>query len=145
MHEATVYVYPRKIDKIKVPTNVDPRTYVESKLMEQREKEPEPELDPAEAKRLANWRANFPYKPTTDTNVVITDTNVVITERMLESGGGNFVFSNHDYLRSFFESEARFTPQFEQLYRILEKHGRGDNPIAAGRIYNCLWQYHRYR
>ena len=32
-----------------------------------------PEEDPVEAERLANWKANFPYKPTTDPDVVITE------------------------------------------------------------------------
>ncbi len=89
-----------------------------------------------EAERLANWKANFPYKPT-------TDPDVVITEEMLEEGYGYApIFSNHASLRRFFETDLRFTPQFEQLYRILEEHGRGDNPVATGNIFECLRMYH---
>ena len=90
----------------------------------------------AEAERLANWKANFPYQPT-------TDPDVVIAEEMLENMADQPA-SNHLYLRSFFENEARFSAQFEQLYRILEEHGRGDNPVVTGNILNCLWEYHQY-
>ncbi len=47
-------------------------------------------------------------------------------------------------MRSFFEGESRFTAQFEQLYGILEEHGRGDNPRSTADIYSALWHYHDY-
>ena len=98
----------------------------------------EPEEDSVESQkeyeRLANWKANFPYQPT-------TDPNVVIAEEMLENMADP-PMRTHVFLRGFFENEARFTAQFEQLYHILEEHGRGDNPVAAGNIFNCLWNYH---
>ena len=100
-------VYEGNVAKIEVPPDMDPRDYMESI------KEQEEEVDPAEAKRLANWKANFLYKP-------ITDPDVVITQEMLEDGGRTLVLRNHMRLRSFFESEGRFTPQFKQLYSILE-------------------------
>ena len=101
--------------------------------------EPEEEVDPAEAERLANWKANFPYKPT-------TDPDVVVTEEMFEKGYGYTpIFRNPGYMRHFFENETRFTAQFEQLYRILEEHGRGDNPMATGDIFECLRWYHADR
>ncbi len=90
----------------------------------------------AEAERLANWKANFPYQPT-------TDPDVVIAEEMLENMADQPA-SNHLFLRSFFENEARFSAQFEHLYHILEEHGRGDNPVVTGNILNCLWEYHQY-
>ena len=98
--------------------------------------EKETEEDTAEAERLANWKANFPYQPT-------TDPDVVIAEEMLENMADQPA-SNHLFLRSFFENEARFSAQFEQLYHILEEHGRGDNPVVTGNILNCLWEYHQY-
>ena len=51
---------------------------------------------------------------------------------------------NHCFLRSFFGNETGFTPLFEQLYRILEEHGYGDNRGVSGNIFNCLWHYHLY-
>ena len=101
--------------------------------------EPEEEVDSAEAERLANWKANFPYKPT-------TDPDVVVTEAMLEKGYGYTpIFRNHGYMRHFFENETRFTAQFEQLYRILEEHGRGDNPMVTGDIFEALRRHHADR
>lgn len=102
------------------------------------EEEKETEEDTTEAARLANWKTNFPYQPT-------TDPDVLITEEMLRPGNmADPPMRTHVFLRGFFENEARFTGQFEQLYHILEEHGRGDNPIAAGNIFNCLWEYHQY-
>ena len=132
-----VAVYPSEIAKITVPAGVDPRDYVLSKLEQNRKKEPEAEVDPAEAERLANWKANFPYKPTTDPDVVITQETMEDKDPTVEE--------NHMFLRSFFESEARFTPQFEQLHGILEEHGRGDNPVAAAEVFSNLRRYHRLR
>ncbi len=130
-------VYRGNIDKIKVPPDMDARDYMES--IKEPEEEPEEEVDPAEAERLANWKANFPYQPTTDPDVVITE------EMLANYGNGDpTVIHNHCYLRSFFESEARFTPQFEQLYSILEENGRGDNPKQTAKIYSALWHYHDY-
>ena len=129
-------VYEGDIDKILVPPDVDPRSYLESQ--KETEEETEEEIEPAEAERLDNWKANFPYKPT-------TDPDVVVTEAMLEKGYGHTpIFRNHGYMRHFFENETRFTAQFEQLYRILEEHGRGDNPMATGDIFECLREYQEY-
>lgn len=50
-------------------------------------KEEEAEVDPKEAKRLANWKANFPYKPT-------TDPDVVIPEEMLKNYGRRRLYRN---------------------------------------------------
>ena len=71
---------------------------------------------------------------------------MVITEEMLANYGNGdpTVIHNHCYLRSFFEDESRFTAQFEQLYRILEEHGRGCNPLATADIYSALWHYREY-
>ena len=122
-------IYPGYRDKILVPPDVDPRIFFE--FPQETEEELEEEVDPAEAERLANWKANFPYKPTTDPDVVIP-----------EGGKANFpVRRNHGYMRHFFENETRFTLQFEQLYRILEEHGRGDNPMATGNIFEDLRLY----
>lgn len=125
-------VYPSEIAKILVPPDVDPRSYFES--LPGTEEEPEEEVDPAEAERLANWKANFPYKPTTDPDVVIPE------------GKARFpIRRNHGYMRHFFENETRFTAQFEQLYRILEKHGRGDNPMRTVNIFEDLRLYQKNR
>ena len=127
-------VYEGEASRVLIPPDADPKSI----WVFEEEVEEDPEIDPEEAERLANWKANFPYKPT-------TDPDVVITQEMLEDGGRSPVFNNHGYLRSFFESEARFTAQFEQLYHILEEHDRGDNPVAAGEIFSNLHEYHRYR
>ena len=109
----------------------------EESIEERETEEGTAEVD-AETERLANWKANFPYKPTTDPNLVITE-EMLKPENMAEPPT-----RNHVYLRGFFENEARFTAQFEQLYHILEEHGRGDNPVASGKIFFCLWEYYQY-
>ena len=124
---------PSEVTQIRVPPDVDPRSYFESQ--QEPEEEPEEEVDPVEAERLANWKANFPYKPTTDPDVVIPE-------------GGTAWFPirrNLGYMRHFFENETRFTAQFQQLYRILEEHGRADNPMATGDIFEDLRLYQNNR
>ena len=129
---------PNGIDKVQVPSDVDPRS-IDWESMSEPKEEPEEEVDPAEAERLANWKANFPYQPT-------TDPDVVVTEAMLEEGYGYTpIFRNHGYMRHFFENETRFTAQFEQLYHILEEHGRADNPMATGNIFEDLRMYQENR
>ena len=125
-------VYEGEASRVLIHPDADPKSI----WVFEEEVEEEPEIDPEEAERLANWKANFPYKPT-------TDPDVVITQEMREDGDPTVEY-NHMFLRSFFESEARFTPQFEQLHGILEEHGRGDNPVAAGKIFDSLRQYHRH-
>ena len=99
--------------------------------------DPEEAQADAEAERLANWKANFPYQPTTDPDVVTTEETIKFSNPDSPAG-------IHGFLKEFFQNEARFTPQFEQLYHILEEHGRGDNPVAAGILFDNLWQYHHY-
>ena len=67
-----------------------------------------------------------------------------MTEETIKFSNPDSPAGIHDYLKEFFQNEARFTPQFEHLYHILEEHGRGDNPVATGKIFNCLWEYHYY-
>ena len=67
-----------------------------------------------------------------------------MTEETIKFSNPDSPAGIHGYWKEFFQNEARFTPQFEQLYHILEEHGRGDNPVVAGNILNCLWQYHEY-
>lgn len=89
-----------------------------------------------EAMRRQNWKQRFPWKPT-------TDPNVVISKEALDSRLNLPIKANHGFLRAFFENEARFSRQFEQLYDILEEHGRADNPVAAGQLFQNLWLYHQ--
>ena len=125
-------VYEGEASRVLIHPDADPKSI----WVVEEEVEEEPEVAPEEAERLANWKANFPYKPT-------TDPDVVITQEMLEDGDPTVEY-NHMLLRSFFESEGRFTAQFEQLHGILEEHGRGDNPVAAAKIFDSLRQYHRH-
>ena len=138
-------IIPRHVDAViygkEDPMGGDPSVY--ERLMSYNllggNKDPEEaqaEAD-AEAERLANWKANFPYQPT-------TDPDVVMTEETIKFSNPSSPASVHGFLKEFFQNEMRFTPQFEQLYHILEEHGRGDNPVATGKIFNCLWEYHHY-
>ena len=50
---------------------------------------------------------------------------------------------NHFALKHFFESELRFSPQFEQLYRIVEEYDRTENPAALGLAFEILREYYK--
>ena len=107
-----------------------------------------------EAKRLAHWKANFPWKPTHDPDVQFDpdlhldwDFNPMEASeeekrrwenrRKLTSTQNNAA-ANHKKLKRFFEDEIRFTRQFEQCYRILEEHGRGHNPVQVLEVFEVL-------
>ena len=137
-------IIPRHVDAIlygkKDPVGSDPSFYERAmsyNLLTPPEEREETAEDKAEAERLADWKANFPYKPTTDPDVVMTDETIKVSNPSSPA-------SIHSFLKEFFQNEARFTPQIEQLYHILEEHGRGDNPVATGKIFNNLWEYHYY-
>jgi hypothetical protein len=92
------------------------------------------QTNPQDSRRLY-WKANFPWTPSRDKNVIITQE--ILNSRLHEPE-----VANHSFLRGFFENEARFTPQFEALYRLLDKHDRSDNPVLVGEVFESLWMYH---
>lgn len=48
----------------------------------------------------------------------------------------------HSKLKNFSKNENRFSPQFEQFYRILEKHGRTANPAVIANAFTCIQNYY---
>ncbi len=102
----------------------------------------------AEAKRLANWKANFPWKPTHDPALKFDPERHLSASTIEEwrsrkrSATDHFAADYHNTLARFFQDEMRFTPQFEECYRILNEHGRGHNPVLAWGIFWDLWWYH---
>ena len=109
-----------------------------------------------EAKRLAHWKANFPWKSTRDPDVQF-DPDLHLEWRInpmeaseeemrqwkarertiTQSNAG----ANHKKLKRFFADEIRFTRQFEQCYRILEEHGRVHNPVQVLEVFEALRDY----
>ena len=110
-----------------------------------------------EAKRLAHWKANFPWKPTHDPNVQFDpdlhlewDFNPMEASEEERRRWENrrkltstqiYACANHRKLKRFFADEIRFTRQFEQCYRILEEHGRGHNPVQVLEVFEALRDY----
>ena len=89
-----------------------------------------------EDNRRKLWKKNFPWKPT-------YDPAVKATADMLSMDDDTRAVWNHYYLKAFFESDLRFSPQFEQLYRIMEKYDRTDNPIALAWLFENLRTHHQ--
>ncbi len=77
------------------------------------------------------WKKNFPWEPVYDPAV------------QFKPGMSMSAVEHHFYLKNFFENELRFSPQFEQIYRIMEKHDRTENPIALAGIFEVLTDYHK--
>lgn len=105
----------------------------------------------AEAARLSNWKANFPFQPTHDPMVKL-DSKVLNAEPNLEKRiSGNWRFrrelhaglhQNHRILKKFFEDDLRFSRQFEQFYNILKEHDRGHDPAQIVQTFHAfrrLW------
>ena len=85
------------------------------------------------------WKKNFPWKPTYD--LAVTVTADMLSDDPKE---GLTAVKHHCHLESFFASELRYSPQFEQIYKIMEKHGRTENPLALATIFDALQNYHKY-
>ena len=84
-----------------------------------------------EDNRRKLWEKNFPWKPAYDTAV------------QFKPGVCMSAVEHHFHLKNFFENEMRFSPQFEQIYRIMEKHDRTENPLALAGIFEVLTDYHK--
>ena len=92
-----------------------------------------------EDNRRKLWEQNFPYKP-------IYDPAVTVTADMISDDPESedlYAVTIHSELENFFKNENRFSPQFEQFYRILEKHGRTANPAAVANAFSNLQDYYR--
>ena len=83
------------------------------------------------------WEQNFPFQPTFDPAVTVTAD--MISDEPEDLGPSQ----NHFDLKVFFESELRFSPQFEQLCRIMEEYDRTENPLALAWAFETLREYHK--
>ena len=90
-----------------------------------------------EDNRRKLWEENFPWEPTYDPEVTAT------RELLYGQPDSRAALDHHHKLKTFFESELRFSPQFEQIYRIMEKHDRTENPLALAGIFEVLTDYHK--
>lgn len=84
------------------------------------------------------WKKNFPWKPTYDLAVTVTED--MLSDHPEE---GLTAVTHHCHLESFFASELRYSPQFEQIYKIMEKHGRTENPLALASIFGTLRDHYK--
>ncbi len=85
------------------------------------------------------WEQNFPFQPTFDPAVTVTADMISDEPESLTAR------RNHFDLKAFFESELRFSPQFEQLCRIMEECDRTENPLALAWAFETLREYHQAR
>lgn len=92
-----------------------------------------------EDNRRKLWEQNFPYKPTYDPAVTVT-ADMISDDPKSED---LHAVTTHSELENFFKNENRFSPQFEQFYRILERHGRTTNPAAVANAFSNLQDYYQ--
>ena len=90
-----------------------------------------------EDNRRKLWEQNFPWKPTYDPANTVTAEMISAEPRSMKAT------YNHFDLKKFFGNELRFSPQFEQLCRIMEEYDRTENPAALARAFDALREYHR--
>ena len=83
------------------------------------------------------WEQNFPFQPTYDPAVTVTADMISDDPESLTAR------KNHFDLKAFFESELRFSAQFEQLYRIMEEYDRTENTLALAWAFETLREYHK--
>ena len=90
-----------------------------------------------EDNRRKLWEQNFPFQPTYDL------ANTVTAEMIAASPRSKKATNNHFNLKKFFDNDLRFSPQFEQLYRIMEEYDRTENTAALGVAFDALREYHK--
>ncbi len=108
---------------------------VHSQQMRSRALSPEVRED----NRRKLWKQNFPYKRTYDPAVTVT-ADMISDDPKSED---LHAVTTHSELENFFKNGNRFSPQFEQFYRILEKHGRTANPAAIANAFSNLQDYYQ--
>ena len=146
IRDRSPYFTPQVINSFREEPDIHtPFPLKEWKLMSQRLKDPgllTEKAKKAEEIRLANWKAEFPWKPTHDPNLKF-DPDKHFENRALGNKSNTDMATrfNHTYLKKFFQSDERFLPQFEQFSRILAGHDRGHNPVMVGR---CFWAFKQY-
>ena len=122
-----------------------------------------PAEERAEAIRLANWKANFPWKPTLAKDYRFNPKQVMLRyatrpsrnylmttreKQLLEHGwkyrrqADKDAGRIHMSLKKFFQWEERFSKPFEEFYRILEEHGFDYDPYLIFRAFGHLWHHH---
>ena len=83
------------------------------------------------------WINEFPWSPTHDP----TDDPARIKKIFNAKNEFSEIIYTHQILTHFFNDRYRYSPQFEQTYRVLEKHNLGQNPILAIKLFNPLRHY----
>ena len=83
------------------------------------------------------WINEFPWSPTHDP----ADDPARIKKIFNAKNYFSEIIYTHQILTHFFNDRYRFSSQFEQTYRVLEKHDLGQNPILAIRLFNLLRHY----
>lgn len=101
-----------------------------------------------EAERLANWKANFPYKktyhPTLKFDPALYDPKDPDTWHRAAWKQIQPVINAHGYMAYFFENENRFCKGFEDLYNLLKEYDRHDNPRVVASMFQNLARYYEY-
>ena len=123
--EEAISAQPETNEEAKVIDGFD----AEAEFRERHNRALSPEAREDNRRKL--WEENFPWEPAYDTAV------------QFKPGMSMSAVEHHFYLKNFFENELRFSPQFEQIYRIMEKHDRTENPIALVGIFEVLTDYHK--
>ena len=83
------------------------------------------------------WIDEFPWSPTHDPAYDVARIKKILNAKR----DFREIIDNHQILTLFFNDRYRFSPQFEQTYRVLEKHDLGQNPILAIKLFNPLRHY----
>ena len=83
------------------------------------------------------WIDEFPWSPTHD-----PASDLSRIKKILNAKNDFYeIIDTHLILTRFFNDSYRFSPQFEQTHRVLEKHNLGQNPILAIKLFNTLRNY----
>ncbi len=95
------------------------------------------------------WIDNFPFQPT------YSDKDFFIPEKYkfpedFESESQRDMdhvvrVYRHGFMRYFYENPSRYSPGFEEIYKIMKSEGLDGNPMAIANIFNDMVCYHQAR
>ena len=92
----------------------------------------------AEDKRYETWKMNFPWPQTHDPSIDQDSVKTLLTKRNSASVS---LEQAHNRLKQFYSDEARYSPQFEQTYRVFKKYDMARDPIPLMRAFHYMRRY----
>ena len=95
-------------------------------------------IEEAEDKGYETWKMDFPWPQTHDPSIDQDSVKTLLTSR---KSSAVHLRQVHYRLKQFYSDEARYSPQFEQTYRVFKKYDMAKDPIPIMRAFHYMRRY----